>query len=254
MARIFGILALACWALFGMAGEATARDRLLVFAAASLQDAMNAIADDYGHAGRARPVLSFAASSALARQIVHGAPAGVFISADEDWMDYLEARGKIDASSRRVLLGNRLVLVTPARDARKVGISRDFDILAFLGGRRLVMGEPASVPVGRYGRAALQHFGLWDAVERRVVRADNARSALAFVARGEVAAAIVYASDALAEDAVAIAAEFPGTSHPPIRYPAALVRGAGEDARAFLAHLSSDAARRRFEQFGFVLP
>lgn len=234
--------------------DAGARERLLVFAAASLQDVLHEIADDYAASGTARPVLSFAASSTLARQIAHGAPAALFISADEAWMDYLEARGRILPESRRTLLKNSLVLITPAGRGQAVEISRDFDLADFLGGRRLAMGDPDSVPVGRYGRAALQHFGLWDAVARQVVRADNARSALAFVTRGEVGAAIVYRTDALATKGVEIAAEFPAASHPAIRYPVALVTGAGADARAFLQFLGSDQVRRSFERFGFVLP
>lgn len=254
MVRRIGILALALLGFLILPSEALhARDRLLVFAAVSLQDVLGEIADNYEANGAARPVLSFAASSTLARQIEHGAPAALFISADEEWMDYLEARGKIEKSSRRTLVGNRLAFVTPAGKPRKLEISSTLDLTSFLGGGRLAMGDPQSVPVGRYGRAALRHYGLWDGVARQVIRADNARSALAFVARGEVAAAIVYRTDALAEKAVAIAAEFPVESHPPIRYPVALTRGAGDDARAFLEYLGSNSARRSFARFGFTL-
>lgn len=250
LAIFFAVLGLA----FHVPGAAHSAERMLVFAAASLQNVLSEIADDYAKGGAERPVLSFAASSTLARQIEHGAPAALFVSADEDWMDYLEARGKIEGASRRTLLGNSLVLITPRGQGRMVEISPTFDLLAFLDGRRLAMGDPAGVPVGRYGQAALRHYGLWDSVARQVVRADNVRSALAFVERGEVAAGIVYKTDALASKGVEIAAEFPAESHPPIRYPVALVKGAGEDAQAFLRYLASDPARRSFHRFGFATP
>ena len=225
-----------------------------VYAASSLTEAMTDLADAYAATGRPRPLLVFAASSALARQIERGAAPGVFVSADTDWIDYLAAR-RLTAGDRRVIAGNRLVLIVLKRHARRVTIGRGFDLAAFVGPRgRWTTGEPAAVPVGRYAREALTRLGAWERAAPRLAPAENVRSALAFVERGAAAAGVVYATDARASDQVAVAGLFPAASHSPIRYPAVLTRGAGAEARAFQAFLASPAARARLRARGFTLP
>ena len=226
-----------------------------VFAAASLGDVLQGLAK-----GWAAPALrlSFAASSTLARQIEQGAPADIFISADEAWMDYLARRGRIDAASRRVLATNRLVVVR-AGPPRAGEPPEDVAALrgALLAGEpdaRIATGDPAHVPVGLYAEAALRRLGLWSAVDPRLVRADNVRSALAFVERGEAAAGIVYATDARVARGLRIAARFPAASHAPIRYPAALVAGAAPAARAVLARLFTPEAQTALREAGFGAP
>jgi molybdate transport system substrate-binding protein len=199
-----------------------------VFAASSLTEAINAVADAYAATGAARPVLVLAGTPALARQIIAGAPAGVFIAADEAWMDAVAAAGAIEPGSRRDIAGNALVLIVPADRPRRVRIGRGFDMAGFVGPGRWTTGNPDSVPVGRYAKAALTSLGAWDAAALRLARAENVRAALAFVERGDAAAGIVYATDARASAKVAVAGVFPAGSYSPIRYPAALVRaGAG---------------------------
>lgn len=222
-----------------------------VFAASSLTEAMNDIADRYAATGRPRPTLVFAASSALARQIEAGAPAAVFVSADEAWMDYIAARKLIDAPSRRTLLGNRLVLVVPATAPRRVTIRPGFDLARLIGDGKWASGDPDSVPVGKYAKAALTSLGVWNAVEGRLVRGENVRAALAFVETGAARAGIVYATDARASKRVAIAGIFPARSHPPIVYPVALAAKPSAEARDFYAFLRSRAARAAFVARGF---
>jgi molybdate transport system substrate-binding protein len=228
-----------------------------VFAAASLGDVLQALARRW--ADRAPALrLSFAASSTLARQIEQGAPADIFISADEAWMDYLARRGRIDAASRRVLATNRLVVVR-AGPPRAGEPPEDVAALrgALLAGEpdaRIATGDPAHVPVGLYAEAALRRLGLWSAVDPRLVRADNVRSALAFVERGEAAAGIVYATDARVARGLHIAARFPAASHAPIRYPAALVAGAAPAAREVLARLFAPEAQTALREAGFGAP
>lgn len=230
------------------AGEVT------VYAAASLtnavQDAAKAWQQRTGHTVRA----SFAASSALARQIESGAPASVFLSADEQWMDYLEQRRLIVPDSRVDLLGNRLVLVTPADSHARVKIEPGFDLERVLGTGRLATGDPAHVPVGKYAQAALTRLGVWAVAEKRLVRADSVRAALAYVERGEVPAGIVYATDASVAPKVRIAGVFPASSHPPIVYPMALVTGQDDEtARSFHRFLQSTEAAAVFRRYGFSL-
>lgn len=229
-------------------------DEVTVFAAASLTDALDRIAADWTDAGGAAVVTSYAGSSALARQIREGAPADIFISASPDWMDALEASGDLRPGTRRDILGNRLVLIAHG-DADPVTIDADLDLPALLGGGRLSMALVDAVPAGIYGRAALTHLGLWDAVAPLVAQSDNVRAALAFVARNEAPLGIVYATDAAAQDAVSVIGTFPADSHPPITYPAALTaQSDAAQAQAFLDHLSSDAARQVWARFGFTLP
>jgi molybdate transport system substrate-binding protein len=244
---------LASWRAHGQ----TAAGGVTVFAAASLGDVLQALAARW--ADRAPALrLSFAASSTLARQIEQGAPADIFISADEAWMDYLAKRGRIDAASRRVLATNRLVVVR-AGEPRAGPPPEDFGALrsALLAGApdaRIATGDPAHVPVGIYAESALRRLGLWPAVNPRLVRADNVRSALAFVERGEAAAGIVYATDARVARGLHIAARFPAASHAPIRYPAALVAGAGPAAREVLMRLFTPEAQTALRAAGFGAP
>lgn len=241
-------------ALLLAAAPAEARPGARVYAASSLTEAMTALADAYAATGRPRPVLVLAASSALARQIDRGAPGGVFVSADSDWVDYLAKRGQL-AGPPRIIAGNRLVLILPQARARRVAIGPGFDMTRLLGERgRWTTGDPDAVPVGRYARQALTRLGAWERAAPRLARAENVRSALAFVERGDAAAGIVYATDAQASGKVAVAAVFPASSHSRIVYPAVLTRRAGADDRAFHAFLASAPARKLLMQHGFTLP
>ena len=248
-------VALLPWPTHGMRPAAPG-ESLTVFAAASLQPAMEAIARLYAQQGGGAIRFSFAASGTLARQIEQGAPAAVFASADEAWMDWLQQRGLIVPESRRSLLGNRLVLVVPAASAvRSVDLVRGFDLDAVLGtDGRWVTGDPASVPVGRYAQAALERMGAWPAAARRLVRAENVRVALGFVERGEVAAGVVYATDAVGSNKVRVAGTFPADTHPAIRYPVAVIaRQDTPAARAFLRFADSATARAVWKQYGFMV-
>ena len=250
--RAWLIHLLACTAAAPRIARATAP--VTVFAAASLGDVMQALAARWAGGG-VQVRFSFAASSVLARQIEQGAPADVFISADEAWMDHLAARGLIDTSSRRVLATNRLVVVRMASTSSSE-ISESTPALrdALLAGDpagRVATGDPAHVPVGRYAEAALRRLGLWDAVSARLVRADNVRSALAFVERGEAVAGIVYATDARVGKRLRVAARFPQASHPPITYPVSLIRGATPAAREIWTRLFTEDARAVLREAGF---
>lgn len=240
----------------GESGRALAAEIVTIFAAASLADVLGALAVRPARGGPTLR-LSFAASSTLARQIEQGAPADLFISADEAWMDYLVAKGRIVTESRRDLVANRLVVVRSGAPAGAEPPESTAAIRAALltsagaGADRIATGDPAHVPAGRYAQAALTRLGLWSQVEPRLVRADNVRSALAFVERGEAAAGIVYATDALLSRQVRTVARFPEASHAPIRYPAALVAGHLPAARAVLAELFTPEAQAAFQAAGF---
>ncbi len=245
-----------CLSLLALAATpARSRDsspEITVFAAASLSNAMQEVAKKFEVASGVRVKQSFAASSTLARQIESGAGADVFASADEAWMDYLDKRGLIDTASRRATLGNRLVLVVPSDKPLQLAISFDRSWLSRLPPGRIATGDPAHVPVGRYAQQALRALGVWAEVEARLARADNVRNALVLVERGEAVAGIVYATDAAASRRVSPAATFPESSHDPITYPFALLRGKAKgDAAAFFVHLSSPAAREVFLRHGF---
>jgi molybdate transport system substrate-binding protein len=253
--------ATACLAVFLCAGGLgpcapayAAPAPMLVFAAASQQDALNAVIGAWHEHGGAPVKAVYASSSTLARQIAEGAPADVFISADIKWMDYLARRGLLRRSTRVNLLGNRLVLIAPANSRIHVVIKRDLDLAALLAGGHLAMGDPDHVPAGIYGRQALQYLGVWKSVSQAVARADNVRAALALVSRGEAPLGIVYASDALVDPRVRVVGRFPADSHPPIVYPAAIMAaGKARDAMAFLAFLQSRDAGRLFQKYGFTL-
>lgn len=229
---------------------------LTVFAAASLQEALQDLGRRFEQQTGTRVRFAFAASSALARQIEQGAPAAVFASADEQWMDWLAQRRLIMADSRRSLLGNRLVLVVPAARSAPVELKPGFDFAAVLGADgRWVTGDPASVPVGRYAQQALTSLGAWPLAQQKLVRAENVRVALAFVERGEVAAGVVYETDAALSSKVRVAAVFPAASHAPIRYPFAVVAGHDSPAaRELLRFLDSAAARETWRRYGFSVP
>lgn len=235
-------------------GTAVAGTPVVVFAAASLKNALDRIAKDWeGKTGK-KTTLSFAASSAIAKQIEAGAPADLFISADLKWMDWAAERNLIDAASRKTLLGNALVLIAPKDSTATLKIEKGFALAEALGDERLAMGEPGSVPAGVYGKAALTHLGVWDAVSAKVAGAENVRVALAYVARGETPLGIVYATDARSEPQVKVVDTFPADSHPPIVYPVAITASsANPAAKAFLAFLSSPDAAKVFEDEGFTV-
>ena len=228
---------------------------VLVFAAASLKTALDKIAADWRRETGKQTAISYAASSTLAKQIENAAPADLFISADEDWMDYLQQRNLIDPKTRIDLLGNRLVLVAPKGSKVETTIASGFPLAQLLQDGRLAMADPNSVPAGKYGKAALTKLGVWGSVEQKVASAENVRAALLLVARGEAPLGIVYQTDAAAEPGVRIVAAFPPDTHPPIVYPMALVAGGrNPDAVALAAHLRGPAARALFEDQGFTVP
>jgi molybdate transport system substrate-binding protein len=238
--------------LLATAAFAAHAENVTVFAAASLKDALDEIAAQYGKAKGDKLVISYAASSALAKQIESGAPADVFISADLDWMDYLAQRKLIEPASRVDLLRNRIALIAPADSTIKVEIVKGFPLAGLLGNGRLAMADPDFVPAGKYGKAALDSLGVWSSVESRVARAENVRAALLFVSRGDAPLGIVYTTDAYAEKKVRIVGVFPENTHPPVIYPAALVaRRKGVASAAFLEYLKSPAGRTTFEKYGF---
>jgi len=237
----------------GTAGAraADASGGVLVFAAASLA---NVIADlDQAFTARTgiRVTTSLAASSTLAKQVEAGAPADVYFSADLQWMDYLQQRGLLRAGSRRDVVGNSLVLIAPAASPLRVRIAPGFDLAKLLGGGRLAVADPDSVPAGIYAREALQKLGVWNSVVPRLVRAENVRAALAYVARADAPLGIVYRTDALVEPRVRVVGVFPADSHPPIVYPIALTPAASPAAARFLAFITGAAARPIFRKWGF---
>ena len=234
-----------------LAAEPPKRE-LLVFAAASLTNVLGELTPAWEQSSGVRVKLSFAASSVLARQIEAGGTADVFVSADREWMDYLQSRGLIDKASRRDLAGNRLVLIAPADSRLELKIAPGFKLAEALGDGRLATGDPDTVPAGRYARSALTTLGVWDGVADRLVRADNVRSAMMFVARGEAPLGIVYATDAAVDSKVRVIDIFPEATHAPITYPAAAVRGAKPEALALIAYLGSGKARLTWRKFGFV--
>lgn len=232
----------------------TAGKPVLIFAASSLKDALDAALEGSRKAGKLAVNVSYAGSNTLARQIEQGAPADIFISADRDWMDYLAARKLVQAGTEFDLLGNRLVVIAPKDAAAPLDLSHSNALAFRLAGRRLALAD-TSVPAGRYARAGLEHFGLWDGVRGQLAQADNVRAALLFVARGEAPLGIVYSTDAKSEPRVSAVASFPAGSHPAIVYPAALVTGApAPDARAVFDFLKSPSAQAVFEAQGFVIP
>ena len=224
---------------------------ITVFAAASLTNVLQELGDAFTKETSIPVRFSFAASSALARQIENGSPADVFFSADLEWMDYLQARNLIQPDTRHNVLGNRLVLIAPTDSKVKLKIEPGFALATALGKGRLATGDPDAVPAGRYAREALTTLGVWAEVADRLVRADSVRSALAFVDRGEVPLGVVYDTDALIDKHVRVVDVFPDNSHLPIVYPVALTSRASADAAKFVAYLRGPAGDIAFKAHGF---
>jgi molybdate transport system substrate-binding protein len=239
------------------AGPAAAQSRdVLVFAAASLKNALDEIAAQWQRQTGKKVVISYAASNTLIKQIEGAAPADIFISADLDWMDYGQQHNLIKPESRSNILGNRLVLIAPKDANVTVNIAPGVDLASLLKGGRLAMANVDAVPAGKYGKAALEQLRAWDAVKDKIAQAESVRAALLFVSRGEAPLGIVYQTDAAADPAVKIVGTFPENTHPPIIYPIALTRGSSNpEAQPFLTYIRSPASRPAFERQGFtVLP
>lgn len=226
----------------------------MIFAAASMKTALDAIAADWTKSGKPAPVISYASSGVLAKQIAAGAPADLFISADEKWMDVLAKAKAIKPGTREDLLGNALVLVAPTDSAEKLDIAKGFDLAGALGDGKLAVCTVSSCPAGIYGKEALEKLGVYAAVEPKLAQAENVRAALLLVARGEAKFGIVYATDAKAEQKVKVVGIFPEDSHAPIIYPVAVTKGAqSPDAGAFEAYLHSPEAAKILTDQGFTL-
>lgn len=250
--RPFAVLALLAAAVAPAAVQAHDDTPLTVFAAASLKESLDEAAAAYQQQTGVPVRVSYAASSALARQIEQGAPADVFFSADLEWMDYLQQRDKVQEATRRSLLGNQLVLVAPKASKAQVDLKRPATFLAALGNGRLAVGQTQTVPAGKYAKASLESLSLWNGVKARLAESESVRAALMLVARGETPLGIVYASDAKAEPGVRVLATFPEDSHPPIVYPVAALRGErSAQAAQFVQWLASPAAGAIFQRRGF---
>jgi molybdate transport system substrate-binding protein len=246
---------IALWLLLVcLSGSAAQTDKpaIIVFAAASLTNALQEVGDGFTKDSSIPVKFSFAASSALARQIENGAPADVFFSADLEWMDYLQTRKLIQAATRRDVLGNQLVLVAPVTSRITLHIAPDFPLLAALGNGRLAIGDPDGVPAGRYAHEALTKLGVWDTVADHLARADSVRSALVLVDRGEAPLGIVYQTDALIDKDVRVVDVFPDNTHLPITYPIALATAAKAGAADFLSYVQGPAAEIIFKRYGFI--
>lgn len=264
MSRFLVVTALVCAPLFSMAyaqdakpagaPPAAVQDKTLtVFAAASMKNALDEANAAYTAKTGVKVVSSYAASSALAKQLEQGAPADIFISADTDWMDYSAGKKTISDTSRINLLGNKIVLIVP-KDSKltTVTIGQGFDLAKLAGDGRIATGDVKAVPVGKYAKAALEKLGAWRAAEPKFAMAESVRAALALVARGEANLGIVYETDAKVEPGVKIIGAFPADSHPAIIYPVAATAGAKADATPYLAFLRSAAAKSIFEKYGFT--
>ncbi len=246
-------LAVACGGEPAGEADANAPRPVVVAAAASLTDVMEAIGELYAAEGHTKPRFGFAATSELVRQIEQGAQVDVFVSADTEWMDYLAEKGLIDTASRRDVASNTLVLVAPATNRFDMVIGPGMELLQMLDGGRIAIANPDGVPAGKYAKQALELFGAWAELEGVMARTENVRAALRFVEAGEAAAGVVYETDALAAgEKVVIVGRFPATSHAPILYSAATVsQGRVEDAKAFVDFLASDKAKAAFAEHGF---
>jgi molybdate transport system substrate-binding protein len=230
----------------------TAPKEITVFAAASLTDVLQEIGEAFRAKTGVATRFSFAATSALARQVESGAPADAFVSADLEWMDYLANHGSVDLATRRNVAGNELVLVAPADSGVTLEIAKGFPIAAALGKGRLAVADPASVPAGRYAKAALTALGVWAPLEPRLAPAENVRAALALVSRGEAPLGIVYRTDARVDPKVKVVGAFPAGSYPPIVYPAAKLANGAPEAAAFIEFLSDAEAQAIFARHGFT--
>ena len=228
---------------------------LTVFAAASLKNALDSAATAYQASTGNKTTISYAGSSALAKQIEHGAPADIFISADLDWMDYVAKAKLIKDGTRSNMLGNRLVLITPKSSSADIKIGKDFALAAALGDGRLAVADVKALPAGKYAHAALEKLGVWSAVEPKLAQAENVRAALALVAQGEAPFGIVYETDAVAEPKVKIVDFFPDDTHPPIIYPIAVTAASKnpDAALAFISYLKSPEGQAAFTKQGFTI-
>lgn len=254
MIRVLHALVALAALLLAPAGQAQERGPV-VLAAASLQESLTEAANAWAAKGHAKPVISFAASSALARQAIAGAPADLFLSADEEWMDAVAKAGLLGAGTRTTLLGNRLVIIAPAASKVQLTPARGFPLAKALGAGRLALADPDAVPAGKYAKAALVHLGVWAGVAARVAPAENVRAAMALVERGAAPLGIVYATDARASKAVRVVGIFPASSHSPIRYPVAVLKASRhKDAAGFRAFLLSKQGRAIFTRHGFSAP
>ena len=258
--RRAGLAALGA-AVFLVGGIATpwtsaraAPQELVVFAAASLKNALDDIAASWAKDGKVAPKISYAASNTLAKQIEEGAPADLFFSADLDWMNYVQGKNLIKSDTRVNLLANRIVLIAPKDSAVAVDLHPGLDLAKALGGGRLAMGNVDAVPAGKYGKAALEKLGAWDGVKDKIAQAESVRAALLLVSLGEAPLGIVYATDAVADPRVKVVGTFPEDSHPPVIYPVAITKDAmSPDAPSFLAYLRGATAKAAFEKQGFTV-
>ena len=248
--RLIAVLILS--AVIGLTA-ARAQDRLTVFAAASMKNALDDADAAFTHMTGVQIVASYAATSTLTKQIEVGAPADVFLSADKEWMDYAAARKLIDPATRFDLLGNRLVLVAPAASRiDSIHLEPSMDLASYAGDSRIVTGDVNAVPVGRYAKATLLALGCWENIQPKLLMTENVRAALVLVARREAALGIVYETDAKVEPKVKVVARFPDGFSAPIVYPVAATAGASPQAGKYLAFLHGDAARQIFERYGFI--
>jgi molybdate transport system substrate-binding protein len=252
-ALLAGILALGAALHGAFAAPATPETPVIVFAAASLKNVLDAIESVWEKQSGQSVRIAYAASSTLAKQLEAEAPAQIFISADTDWMDYVAAKGLIKEDSRRDLVGNRLVLVAPKASTSAIDLKQGADLGKALDGGRLAVGATGSVPAGKYAKAALEKLGMWSSVSGKLAESESVRAALLLVSRGEAPLGIVYASDAVSDPNVKVVGTFPEDSHPPIIYPAALTKNAGPAAAAFLGFVLSAKAASVFEANGFTM-
>jgi molybdate transport system substrate-binding protein len=250
LAGLFIAIAILCGS--GVLPAAAEDKSITVFAAASMKNALDDVDAAYAAKTGVKIIASYAASSALAKQIEQGAPADIFVSADTDWMDYVASRKSINEGTRINLLGNSIVLIAPKDSAiGDVTISQGFDLAKLAGNGKIATGDVGAVPVGKYAKAALEKLGAWQSAEPKFAMAESVRAALTLVARGEAALGIVYSTDAKVEPGVKIIGTFPADSHPPIIYPVAATTTAKPEAGSYLAFLRSSAAKAIFEKYGF---
>ena len=253
-ARTLGLAVAALLASWPQPSARAQGGDVIVFAAASLKNALDAVNARWQQETGKKAIISYASSPALAKQMEQGAPAQMFISADLDWMDYVDKKNLIKPETRSNLLGNRIVLIAPKDKANAIDIRPGFDLAKVLGDGRLAMGNVDAVPAGKYGKAALEKLGVWASVSGKLAQAENVRAALLLVSRGEAPAGIVYQTDAASDKGITIIGTFPEDTHPPIIYPIALTAGATHpDAAAFLAYIRSDKAKPVFEAQGFAV-
>jgi molybdate transport system substrate-binding protein len=250
--RVFTLFAFALAASSLLASGRVIASPVSVYAAASTKDALDAIAQAFTEQSKVETRRVYAGSNALAQQIANGAPASIFISADDAWMDFVHQRGLLVDGTRQNLLSNELVLIAPATSSTRILIENEFPLAQWLGRDRLAVANPDTVPAGKYAKAALTSLGVWKSVENKLARAENVRAALTYVVRGETPFGVVYRSDALLEPRVRIVASFPKSTHADINYPVAIVRtNDSADARRFMSFLSSDTAKAIWRKFGF---